>query len=210
MYNQDLQMQVTHYLAQPKTGDDSQMATNTQNAQCLQSSALGQSFNQYVSQCRTNPDTTMARNMFPDANAFKNVFQQLRSQFDDMLMTGNSMSALVNLSGATVSGADQQIRQLQEKKDTVRSEISKQRRISESADRTFLEDVMNGAPQEQTAPTLQDVTLLLFWFGWLTMSVVLVYIRWASPGGGWRSGTFTLALIGFVTICVYALLLRVA
>ena len=183
---------------------------NVTNAQCLSSSALGSSFTEYIQQCRQQADTNMARNLFPDANAFKNVFQQLRAQFDDMLSTGNSMSALANLSGATVSGANQQLKQLQEKKDSVRAEINKQRRIAESADRTFLEDVMNGAPQEQSAPTLQDVTLLLFWFGWLTMSVVLVYIRWASPGGGWKSGAFTLALIAFVTICVYAILLRVA
>ena len=148
--------------------------------------------------------------MFPVASAFKNNFTDLRSQFDDMLTTGNSMSALANLSGATVSGADQQIRQLQEKKDGVLSQINKQRRISESADRTFLEDVMNGAPQQQTAPTLQDITLLLFWFGWLTLMILLVYVRWASPGGGWKSGVFTLALMAFVTICVYALLIRVA
>jgi len=82
-------------------------------------------------------------------------------------------------------------------------------RVSQ-ADRTFLEDVMNGAPQQQTAPTLQDITLLLFWFGWLTLMILLVYVRWASPGGGWKSGVFTLALMVFVTICVYALLIRVA
>ena len=185
--------------------------TNTTNAQCLGGSQLAQSFTRYVQQCRTSTgDVSRTNNMFPVASAFKNNFTDLRSQFDDMLTTGNSMSALANLSGATVSGADQQIRQLQEKKEGVLSQINKQRRISESADRTFLEDVMNGAPQQQTAPTLQDITLLLFWFGWLTLMILLVYVRWASPGGGWKSGVFTLALMVFVTICVYALLIRVA
>lgn len=184
---------------------------NTTNAQCLGSSQLARSFTQYVQQCRTSTgDVSRTNNMFPVARAFKNNFTDLRSQFDDMITTGNSMSALANLSGATVSGADQQIRQLEEKKGSLLSEINKQRRISESADRTFLEDIMNGTPQQQTAPTLQDVTLLLFWFGWLTLTILLVYIRWASPGGGWKSGLFTLALLAFVTICVYALLIRVA
>ncbi len=184
---------------------------NITNAQCLQNGTLATSFKQYVQQCRTSSgDVSRTNNMFPVARAFKNNFTDLRSQFDDMLTTGNSMNALANLSGATVSGADQQIRQLQEKKGNLLSEINKQRRISESADRTFLEDIMNGAPQQQTAPTLQDVTLLLFWFGWLTLTILLVYVRWASPGGGWKSGVFTLALMAFVTICVYALLIRVA
>jgi hypothetical protein len=197
--------------ANPNVRNSNTPSTNTTNAQCLGSSQLAQSFTQYVQQCRTSTgDVSRTNNMFPVARAFKNNFTDLRSQFDDMLTTGNSMSALANLSGATVSGADQQIRQLEEKKGGLLSEINKQRRISESADRTFLEDIMNGTPQQQTAPTLQDVTLLLFWFGWLTLTILLVYVRWASPGGGWKSGLFTLALLAFVTICVYALLIRVA
>ena len=186
------------------------MATNTTDAQCLKSSSLGQSFDRYITSCRTNADTVMAKNMFPDAAVFKNNFQKLRAQFDDMLTTGDSMNALANLSGATVSGADQQIKQLQDKKDGVQREIGKYRRISESADRTFMDDVMNGAPQEELAPTLQDIALLLFWFGWLTMAIIIVLVRWMSPGGGWRSGIFTLALILLVTLCVYALVVQVA
>ncbi len=186
------------------------MPTNTTDAQCLRSAGLGQSFDQYINNCRTNPDTMMARRLFPDSTVFKNTFQELRGQFDDILTTGNSMNALVNLSGATVSGADKQIQQLQEKKNSVQAEIGKYRRISESADRSFMEDVMNGTPKEQLTPTLQDVTLLLFWFGWLTMIITIVFVRWASPGGGWKSGVFTLALVLLVTLCVYALIVKIA
>ena len=184
--------------------------TNTTNAQCLQSSSLGQSFTNYITQCRTSSDTTMAKHMFPDAEAFKSVFQNFRSQFDDMIHTGDAMSALANLSGATVSGADQQIQQLDEKKSSIRSEIAKYRRISESADRSFMDTIVEGQPQEQLAPTLQDITLLVFWFGWLVMTVLLVWVRWASPGGGWQSGLFTLALLLVATLCVYALLVNIA
>lgn len=186
------------------------MATNTTNAQCLRSAGLGQSFDQYITNCRTNADTMMARRLFPESSVFKNTFQQLRAQFDDVLTTGESMNALVNLSGATVSGADQQIRQLQEKKNSITAEIAKYRRISESADRSFMDEVMNGAPKEQLAPTLQDITLLLFWFGWLTLIITIVFVRWASPGGGWKSGVFTLVLVLLVTMCVYALIVKIA
>jgi len=184
--------------------------TNTTNAQCLQSSSLVQSFTEYITQCRTSSDTTMAKHMFPDAEAFKSVFQNFRSQFDDMIHTGDAMSALANLSGATVSGADQQIQQLDEKKSSIRSEIAKYRRISESADRSFMDTIVEGQPQEQLAPTLQDITLLVFWFGWLVMTVLLVWVRWASPGGGWQSGLFTLTLLLVATLCVYALLVNIA
>ncbi len=186
------------------------MAANTTNAQCLRSAGLGQSFDQYVNNCRTNADTMMARRIFPNSGIFKDTFQYLRAQFDDILTTGDSMNALMNLSGSTVSGTDQQIRQLQEKKNSLTAEISKYRRISESADRSFIDDVMNGAPKEQLTPTLQDVTLLLFWFGWLTMIITIVFVRWASPGGGWKSGIFTLALVLLVTLCVYAVVVKIA
>ena len=186
------------------------MAANTTNAQCLRSAGLGQSFDQYITNCRTNDDTMMARRLFPDSAVFKNTFQQLRAQFDDVLTTGDSIKTLANLSGATVSGADQQIQQLQEKKNGLTAEIGKYRRISESADRSFMDEVMNGTPKEQLTPTLQDVTLLLFWFGWLTMIITLVFVRWSSPGGGWKSGVFTLALVLLVTLCVYALIAKIA
>ncbi len=186
------------------------MATATTNAQCLRSAGLGQSFDQYITNCRPNADTMMARRLFPNSGVFKDTFQYLRAQFDDILTTGDSMNALLNLSGATVSGADQQIRQLQDKKSSLQSEIGKYRRISESADRSFMDEVMNGTPKEQLTPTLQDVTLLLFWFGWLTMIITIVFVRWASPGGGWKSGVFTLALVLIVTLCVYALIAKIA
>jgi hypothetical protein len=184
--------------------------SNTTNATCLTGSALSQSFTQYVNNCRKGGNQTRVNNFFPVAQDFQSNFQKLRSQFDDMIMTGDSMSALANLSGATVSGADQQIRQLEEKKNSVRSEIDKYRRISESADRSFMDTIMEGQPKEQLAPTLQDITLLLFWFGWLVLSVLLVWIRWKSPGGGFTSGLFTLTLLLVATLCVYALLVNIA
>ena len=59
-------------------------------------------------------------------------------------------------------------------------------------------------------PNLQDLTLLVFWFGWLFMIVTIVAVRWFSPGGGWKAGSFTMGLMLLVTMCVYALIVQIA
>ena len=69
---------------------------------------------------------------------------------------------------------------------------------------------MHKTPRKELAPSIQDGVLLLFWFGWLTMMITLVVIRWLSPGGTWKAGLFTLLLLTILTICVYGLLLRIA
>jgi hypothetical protein len=69
---------------------------------------------------------------------------------------------------------------------------------------------MNGNPQEESIPTLQDGALMIFWFGWLVMALTLVAVRWFSPQGNWKAGAFTAILLFLVTICVYALLQQVA
>jgi hypothetical protein len=96
------------------------------------------------------------------------------------------------------------------KEQEVIRKAAEKRRIADSADKSFIEDIMHKTPRKELAPSIQDGVLLLFWFGWLTMMVTLVVIRWFSPGGTWKAGMFTLLLLTILTVCVYGLLLRIA
>lgn len=187
------------------------MATNTRNAMCLPVSSQTRTFNEYVNNCRQIPDQRAALNYFSNAQqTYRDSFQRLRAQAQDLLLMGRNTSDLLNLSGGTVGEANKQINALTQRQDQLRREIAHYQRISESADKSFLEDIMHGAPQKESVPTLQDAALLVFWFGWLIMSVVLVAVRWGSPGGSLSAAAFTLLLLLIVTLCVYALLRQVA
>ncbi len=99
---------------------------------------------------------------------------------------------------------------LQRRKETLKNELDHYRNIADSADKTFLEDIYNGTPQKELAPSLQDIALLVFWFGWLVMSIVLIVVRTGSPGGGLTAGFFAFFVLLLVTLCVFALLKKVA
>lgn len=187
------------------------MATNQRNATCLPNTNQTKAFQTYVSQCRTASDTARATNFFSNSiQDYKNIFQSLRAQFDDLIVLGNNVNTLTNASGQTVSGIDTQISEHQKKKDKLLAEIQHYRRQSEAADKSFLEDVMHGTPQEEVAPSLQDAVLLLFWFGWTVMIATLVGIRWMSPGGNYKAGLFTFAVLFLLTVCLYAIIQKVA
>lgn len=182
----------------------------SQQAKCLTGPVVT-NFNEYVRDCRTFDDKARANNFFSASKEkYKAIFSDFRAQYDDLITTGNQISTLAGLSGATTSEANSQLNDLTKKKDMLLEEIKGYRRISDSAEKSFLEDIMHGRPQKELAPSLQDGVLLLFWFGWLVMSLTLVAVRWGSPGGGWRAGLFTLLLMLLVTIFLFALLKQVA
>jgi hypothetical protein len=169
------------------------------------------SFTAYMASCRTPNDLSMANNFFSESKAkFTNIFSDFKAQYSDLITTGNNVNTLANLSGATVGGANTQLNSLSKKKTELLAEIKSYRRMSDSADKSFLEDIMHGTPQKELAPSLQDAVLLLFWFSWILISLTLVLVRWGSPGGGWRAGSFTLLLLFLVTLFLYALLNQVA
>jgi hypothetical protein len=187
------------------------MVANQKNATCLPNTTQTRAFQSYVSQCRTAQDTARATNFFSNAiQEYKGTFQSLRAQFDDLILLGNKVNTLTSATGQTVNGVDGQIGDLQKKKDTILAEIQLHRRSSDAADKTFLEDVMHGTPKEEVAPSMQDAVLLLFWFGWTVMIATLVGIRWMSPGGNYKAGLFTFAVLFLITICMYAIIQKVA
>lgn len=182
----------------------------SQNAKCL-SGPVVTNFNEYVRDCRTDADKSRANNFFSESKQkFKDIFRDFRAQYDDLVITGDQFSTLARLSGASAGEANTRLNALSKKKTELLAEIKSYRRISDSSDKTFLEDIMNGRPEKTITPTLQDSVLLLFWFGWLVMSITLVAVRWGSPGGGWRAGTFTLLLMLLVTLFIFALLNQIA
>lgn len=186
--------------------------TDTKNAKCLVGTNESRTFQQYISECRTSQDTLRANNFFSESiQKYKEAFQSLRAQFDDLLVTGDSMNSLVNLAGASTSSANEQINTLTKHKDTLLAEIGQYRTIGGAADKSFLEDVMHGkTPKTEVAPSLQDVSLLLFWFGWVLMGVVLVMVRLLSPGGNMFASLFAFVILLLVTVCMYAILRQVA
>jgi hypothetical protein len=185
--------------------------TNAANAKCLLNTSETQNFNSYVTQCRTTSDITRANNLFtPSVAQFKDTFAGLRAEYDSLLVAGNNTSVMASLAGTTTASANDQLNELSRKKDRLLSQIKATRVEAEAADRGFMDSVMHVPEKKPWIPNLQDLTLLVFWFGWLFMVVTIVSVRWFSPGGTWMAGVFTLGLMLLVTICIYALIVQIA
>lgn len=185
--------------------------TNAANAQCLPNTAQTQAFNNYLNACRTSQDTARANNFFSQSIAnYKATFQELRAQYDDLVVTGDSLSSLQNLTGASSSSTNQQIDAAQKKKDTLTVQLKTLRNQVDASNKSFLEDVMHGTPKPEVAPSLQDLTLLLFWFAWAFFGLLITSVRVFTPGGGWRAGLFAFVIFLLLTLCLYAVLVQVA
>jgi hypothetical protein len=187
------------------------LETNTLDATCLPGTGESTTFEQYVKRCRTAQDQQRANNFFSESIAqYKESFEQLRAQYDDLIVSGDSMNSLLSLSGGTVSAANNQINQLTKKKDMLKAEKDSIERQSQAADKSFLEEVMHGTPKPELAPGLDDIVLLLFWVSWLILGIALISVRTFSPMGGWRSALFSLTLLLLITVCLYGVLKQVA
>lgn len=181
------------------------------DAKCNTGAEYQANFAKYISQCRDAADTRLADQFFSNSKAkFQKVFQDLRDQYTDLMLTGDNLNTIGSLSGNSLVGVNKRLNELTKKKDLLDDEIRKYRGLAEAADKTFLDDIMHGSPKEELAPSLQDASLLVFWVGWLFILVTLVMVRWGSPGGGWKNGLFALAIMLLVTLCLFALLKQVA
>lgn len=183
---------------------------NTGNAICALGTSETAVFQDYISKCRTSADVQRGNNIFTFAESqFKDNFQNLRAEYDNLIISGNSISDMANLTGYTNDAANSQLNTLQKKKDMLLAEIKALRSQAEAYDRNFMDLVMEGGPKKEAAPSLQDLSLLLFWFAWLVMVVTLVAIRWGSPDGSWKAGVFVFILLLIVTLCLYALMRQI-
>jgi hypothetical protein len=180
------------------------------DAKCLTNSNETQSFNSYLNSCSKPADKVRANNFFKESIVnFKEIFQGLRAQYTDLMTAASSQDSILSLSGNTTQGVDIQIEGLEKKKEKLIQEIKHYQGTSEASNRVFLEGIMHGTPKAEMFPSLQDISIGLFTFGWVTICIILVLVRWGSPGGTWRAGVFTLILLILVTLCVYALLMSV-
>jgi hypothetical protein len=174
------------------------------SATCLAGDASSVAFQQYIRNCRNNVnknDDAIANNFLSEAiDKYKNIFDSYRAQYTDLMITTDNLQA----STQNASSLGDQIDNLRKQKQKLIEEIKRYRTEAGASDRMFLEDVYNGTPQKKNAPTLQDLALLLFWFGWLVMGLVLIAIRWMS--GGWKGGLFVFVIFLLVTLCVFAII----
>jgi hypothetical protein len=185
------------------------MPTNERDATCLGGTEDSSRFQSYVSRCRTTDDTRVAMNFLTQTlEKYKAVFQNYRDQFNNLMISADALAS--NTNAQTRQQLEDQKNALFKRRDTLKQEISNYRRISDSAEKAFLEDIYHGTPQKEESPTLQDVALFSFWLGWLVMGLVLVAVRWGSPGGNFMSAVFALLILALTTVCVYALLKQVA
>ena len=187
------------------------LQTDQRDSSCLGGTNETKAFQSYLGKCRTNADTTRATNFFSESlQSIKDTFHSLRAQGDDLLILGESVMSVASLSGNSLDAVNTRIRGLYNEKKELQEERDRYQHHSKISDKSFLEDVLNGTPQAKTAPSLQDVTLLLFWFGWIVIVFTLTAVRWFSPGGSWKAGVFTLLLLILVTACLYSLLIQIA
>jgi hypothetical protein len=181
------------------------------NAICVPGKDIPNSFNTYIQTCRSDNDISRSSNFFNQSvSTIKDKFQALRAQFDDLIQTGDSMAALMSLSQNTRSDVANRTTALKKQHDELLHSINEKRRISDSADKSFVEEIMHKTPHMELKPSIQDGALFLFWSGWLILALTLVYIRASSPGGGVGAGFFTFLLLTLLTVAVYGLLLRIA
>ena len=184
---------------------------SNQDGRCVPGTDIPNNFQTYMDVCRSDGVKNLATNFFDKSTrTIQEQFATLRAQYTDLIATGDSVNTLLNLTGNSGTEIKGRINTLTTQKNELLQSINEKRRIADSADKSFIEDIMHKTPRKEFIPSIQDGVLFLFWFGWLTMMITLVIIRSFSPGGTWKAGMFTFLLLTILTICVYGLLLRIA
>jgi hypothetical protein len=184
---------------------------STPNGICVPGTDIPNNFATYMDKCRSNEIKDVSSNFFEQSTkTIQDQFTTLEAQCSDLITTGNSVDTLLHLTENSGSEIKKRIDSLGKQNKDILHSIDEKRRIADSADKSFIEDIMHKTPHKELLPSIQDGVLFLFWFGWLTMMITLVVIRWFSPGGTWKAGLFTLLLLSILTLCVYGLLLRIA
>jgi hypothetical protein len=189
------------------------MASN-ENAVCLNpnTTELGKlTFPGYVAKCLKGDDATRLNTIFNSLEGnFIQAYSESREQFGNLINTYNGVRDLKTKTNSSTQDADATLNTLEKKKKNLEEELKRYTSEAEAKNQSFLDSILQGTPKETLTPTLQDATLLIFWFGWVLLAVTLVAVRWLSPGGGWRAGLFAAILILLVTLCLYAVLQKVA
>lgn len=185
-------------------------STPEPNAVCLSGAQLGTlTFPQYVQQCLKDGDLTSVETNFAYLQSkFIDSYTSVKAQYDDLIITHTNVLNLA--SGSNRTNLDTSIQSLTKKKTALEDTLKRYKSEAEAKNQSFLDSILQGRPQETLAPTLQDATLMLFWFGWILLGATLIFVRWLSPGGSWRSALFATILLLLATLSIYAVLQKVA
>jgi hypothetical protein len=187
--------------------------TAQENAKCLGDVSIGdQTFGQFVNTClQSNNNNTRLNTIFKSLESqFIDAWVQSRAEFGNLMNTYKGINTFKQNTNSTTTDADATITTLTKKKEDLSEELKRYKSEADAKNQSFLDSILQGTPKETLSPTLQDATLLLFWFGWILLGVALIFVRWMSPGGGWKSGLFATLLLLLVTLCLYAVLQQVA
>lgn len=187
-------------------------ATSDTNSICLTNAQLGSNtFPQYVQTCLKDGDLARVNTIFKSLESqFIDAWRESRAEFGNLLNTYIGINTFKKNTNSSTEDANATLTTLTKKKDQLEEELKRYKSEAEAKNQSFLDSILQGTPKETLTPTLQDATLMLFWFGFILLGVTLIFVRWFSPGGNWKSGLFASILLILITLCIYAVLQQVA
>jgi hypothetical protein len=145
-----------------------------------------------------------------EAEVKRNI-QNFKENINQLSLIGNNLNngKPANLDTA-IAGADARLASLQKETKDLDVKIATTKQKVNSLNKDFLENIYSGNPEASSVPTLQDLTLLVFWFGWIMLVGALFTIRVLSPGADWKIIIITFSLLLFATIILYSMLRQFA
>jgi hypothetical protein len=188
---------------------------NPSNAQCTGAGAFKTGFDGYMQNCLQTGDINMLKNVFDSLHLDTSDARQnagltnkeiLDNSYNEAIMLGDNMASL----GSTTSNVDSQLQSLENEKRSLTAELRDLTQKTESADRTFLDTLIENEPKYETIASLQDVSLATFWLGWFIVGIVLVLGKLFGTDGSLKSVLIVFMLYVLVSILVYGLLKKVA
>ncbi len=135
---------------------------------------------------------------------------QLRNSYTDNISKGDKLNDANNALSAANQNATKQMDALVTQENVLKAEIASKKQKLNALNKGFLENIYGGNPEAGAVPTIQDLALLIFWLGWLSLIITVFTVRILSPGADWKMGALLFALILFATVLVYALLRQFA
>jgi hypothetical protein len=143
-------------------------------------------------------------------NALRAEIVQLRNSYTDNITKGDKLNDANNALSAANQNATKQMDALVTQENALQAEIASKKQKLNALNKGFLENIYGGNPEAGPVPTIQDLSLLIFWLGWLSLIITVFTVRILSPGADWKMGALLFALILFATVLVYALLRQFA
>lgn len=187
------------------------MPNVTGQADCVPGSgAYSAGFDSYVRKCISNNDLSRLNNLF-SIDEYRQTFDKLSGISDDLIISNKGLQSQMVASNMTTSALDKRLGEIQGEKEKLTAQLNETHEKTDAADRSFLDSITTqNTPQNDRFPTLQDIALAFFFFGWFVLGIVLIYIRAVGATGSLKSAALSAVLFVLVTMVLYALLKIVA